>query len=68
MSLIQHTAEKIPGVEKVMLTCFTANISARRFYEKLGYEVDEYSPQPRVMRGGKKVEADYLILSRQVGG
>jgi RimJ/RimL family protein N-acetyltransferase len=68
MSLIQHVAEKISGVEKVMLTCFTANAAARRFYERLGYELDEYSPQPRVMRGGKKVLADYLILSRDVGG
>ncbi|PQE09006.1 Acyl- N-acyltransferase protein [Rutstroemia sp. NJR-2017a WRK4] len=68
MSLIQHAAEKIPGVEKVMLTCFTANAAARRFYERLGYEVDEFSPEPRVMRGGKEVRADYMILSRGVGG
>ncbi|PQE13983.1 Acyl- N-acyltransferase protein [Rutstroemia sp. NJR-2017a BBW] len=68
MSLIQHAAEKIPGVEKVMLTCFTANAAARRFYERLGYEVDEFSPEPRVMRGGKEVRADYVILSRGVRG
>ena len=34
------------GFEKVMLTCFEANEGALRMYEKLGYELDESSPDP----------------------
>jgi ribosomal protein S18 acetylase RimI-like enzyme len=52
------------GLEKAMLTVFRSNTIARRFYEKLGYETDEYSPQPRRLRNGTIKEADYLILSR----
>lgn len=56
------------GLEKAMLTVFKANTVARRFYERLGYDVDEYSPQPRRLRNGTVKEPDYLILSKGLKG
>ncbi|KAF7715743.1 Acyl-CoA N-acyltransferase [Penicillium ucsense] len=53
------------GLEKCMLTVFRSNTRAREFYEKGGYHVDEYSPQPRRLRNGTIKEADYLILSKR---
>ena len=48
-----------------MLTCFTINTRGRKFYERLGFEVDEKnSPRERKLRGGKIVKPDYVILSR----
>lgn len=66
MNLLAHIAHAIPIVAKIMLTCFTANESALGFYKKLGYEKDECSPEPRKLKGGKRVECDYVILSRKV--
>ncbi|KAJ5579897.1 uncharacterized protein N7459_005882 [Penicillium hispanicum] len=57
---------RLVGVEKAMLTVFKSNTTARRFYEKGGYEVDEYSPQPRKLRNGTVKEFDYLILSKRL--
>ncbi|CAG8909390.1 unnamed protein product [Penicillium egyptiacum] len=54
------------GLEKSMLTVFKSNESARRFYERLGYEVDEYSPRPRKLRNGTIKDVDYLILSKML--
>ncbi|KAJ5610534.1 hypothetical protein N7510_007253 [Penicillium lagena] len=53
------------GVEKAMLTVFESNETACRFYYRLGYEIDEYSPQPRRLRNGT-IKADYLILSKRL--
>ena len=55
------------GLEKTMLTVFRSNEAAIRFYKTLGYEKDKYSPEPRKLRGGKVKEADYLILSKNLG-
>lgn len=66
MSLLDSIATKIPETEKVMLTCFTSNVRGIKFYERLGYEKDEFSPPPRVLRNGTKVEVDYVILSKDV--
>lgn len=66
MSLLASVARAIPGVEKTMLTCFTANEAALEFYGKLGYEKDEYSPEPKRLKSGKVLEGDYVILSRRV--
>ncbi|KAJ5389582.1 uncharacterized protein N7496_000650 [Penicillium cataractarum] len=57
---------RLVGLEKAMLTVFKCNTMARRFYEKGGYEVDEYSPQPRRLRNGTIKEFDYLILSKRL--
>ncbi|KFY41126.1 hypothetical protein V494_03189 [Pseudogymnoascus sp. VKM F-4513 (FW-928)] len=65
MMLVEGVAGRI-GVEKVMLSCFTRNAIAKGFYEGIGYEKDEYSPLPRVLRDGREVEEAYVILSKRV--
>lgn len=57
---------RLVGVEKAMLTVFKSNENARRFYQKGGYVVDEYSPQPRRLRNGTIKEFDYEILSKRL--
>lgn len=64
MDLLVKIAQKIPETAKVMLTVFTRNERAVKFYEKLGYVKDEFSPEPRILRNGTRVEAEYLILSK----
>lgn len=59
-----NVAENVAAVEKVMLTCFVSNTSGLKFYEKLGFDKDDYSPRERKLRGGKVVMPDYVILSR----
>ncbi|KAJ9292468.1 hypothetical protein DTO271G3_8740 [Paecilomyces variotii] len=65
MDLYEEIGRRV-GLEKAMLTVFKANAVARKFYEKLGYEVDEYSPQPRKLRNGTIKEPDYVILSKSL--
>lgn len=57
---------RLVGLEKAMLTVFKSNEDARRFYQKGGYVVDEYSPQPRRLRNGTIKEFDYEILSKDL--
>ena len=57
---------KILGTEKTMLTCFLSNARGVKFYEKLGYGKDEFSPLPKVLRNGTKIEAEYVILSKTI--
>ncbi|KAF4963942.1 hypothetical protein FSARC_8077 [Fusarium sarcochroum] len=64
MGYFMDVAENIPTVEKAMLTCFVSNKAALKFYEKLGFTKDDYSPRERKLRGGKVVIPDYVILSR----
>lgn len=52
------------GVEKAMLTVFKSNTSALKFYEKLGYIEDDYSPKARLLRNGTVKEPSYVILSK----
>ena len=54
------------GVGKLMLTVFRANETALAFYQRLGYGVDEFSPEPRRLRHGVLKESDYLILSKSL--
>ncbi|KAL1961035.1 hypothetical protein VTO42DRAFT_4923 [Malbranchea cinnamomea] len=68
MRVFESIARKIGGLEKTMLTVFRSNEAGRRFYERLGYSVDEFSPPPRRLRGGVVRECDYLILSKAVAG
>ena len=51
------------GTYTTMLTVFTSNTAARRFYERRGYQVDVISPEPRQTRQGV-IECDYIIMSR----
>ncbi|TVY59650.1 hypothetical protein LSUE1_G006604 [Lachnellula suecica] len=66
MRLVESIAVKIPSTEKVMLTCFTCNEKAVRFYGKAGFSKDEFSPPPKTLRNGTKVEEEYVILSKAV--
>ena len=66
MNFLDAVSRKIPNTEKIMLTCFLRNAKALQFYRKLGFETDEYSPPPKILRNGTKVEADYVILSKEV--
>jgi len=67
MLLFEEIGRRV-GLEKAMLTVFKSNTVARQFYERLGYDVDEYSPQPRRLRNGTVKEPDYLILSKGLKG
>ncbi|KAL7918139.1 acyl-CoA N-acyltransferase [Trichoderma austrokoningii] len=64
MNFLTTIAENIPSTKKVMLTCFISNTNGLRFYEKIGFTKDDFSPRDRVLRGGKVVRPDYVILSR----
>jgi N-alpha-acetyltransferase 40 len=66
MGFLEIVSRKIPNIEKVMVTCFLSNTKALQFYQKLGYKTDEYSPPPKILRNGTKIEADYVILSKEV--
>ncbi len=66
MQYLNFIGEKVPGTAKVMLTCFLSNIRGVAFYQKLGYAKDEFSPPPKILRNGTKVEGDYVILSKSV--
>ncbi|KAF9876867.1 GNAT family acetyltransferase nat4 [Colletotrichum karsti] len=66
MDYLVAVAESIPLIEKVMLTCFLANKSARAFYERLGFGKDPISPGERKLRFGKVFVPDYVIMSRRV--
>ncbi|KAH0443125.1 acetyltransferase [Colletotrichum camelliae] len=66
MDYLVAVAESIPIVEKVMLTCFVANVAARGFYEKLGFDKDATSPVERKLRFGKVFVPDYVIMSRKI--
>lgn len=63
---VMETFTKNAGFDKAMLTVFAENESARRFYEKRGYFVDESSPEERRMRNGKVKKPDYLILGKML--
>lgn len=66
MEYILAVGQNIKCVEKVMLTCFVCNAAGRGFYEKMRFDVDEFSPGERKLRGGKTVKPDYVILSRRI--
>ncbi|KAF3936611.1 hypothetical protein ABW19_dt0209155 [Dactylella cylindrospora] len=52
------------GVEKAMLTVFDSNRGARRFYEREGYEIDDISPEPKILRNGLVKQPTFHILSK----
>lgn len=67
MGIMEGVGRKA-GVEKSMLTVFVENQAALRFYEKLGYSKDDFSPEPRKMRNGTVKEPTYIILSKSLQG
>lgn len=60
MDLLEQWAHRY-GVRKLMLTCFQSNTAALAMYRKLGYELDESSPDPEL--DGPEL-AGYDILSK----
>ncbi|OJD23708.1 hypothetical protein ACJ73_04940 [Blastomyces percursus] len=54
------------GLKKTLLTVFKANGPAIRFYERLGYVEDEFSPKPMKLRNGHFREYDYMIFSKVI--
>jgi RimJ/RimL family protein N-acetyltransferase len=66
MKLLDEIGARIPETVKVMLTCFTSNIRGVKFYENLGFAKDEFSPPPKILRNGTKVETEYVILSKVI--
>ncbi|KAJ4418053.1 hypothetical protein N0V82_005807 [Gnomoniopsis sp. IMI 355080] len=66
MGFLDEVASNIEVMEKVMLTVFTCNTRAVKFYEHCGFEVDEISPRRRKLRNGIVKEPDYVIMSKRV--
>jgi RimJ/RimL family protein N-acetyltransferase len=66
MGLLETVAENLPPVEKVMLTCFVSNHHAVAFYERLGFERDNITPDARVLRSGEIRAVDYMIMSKKI--
>ncbi|KIW17860.1 hypothetical protein PV08_05055 [Exophiala spinifera] len=67
MSAVESIGRNV-GLVKVMLTVFKANSRAVRWYTKLGYVEDEFSPGPRKLRNGTVKEPNYIILSKTLKG
>ncbi|OCK79083.1 acyl-CoA N-acyltransferase [Lepidopterella palustris CBS 459.81] len=68
-SHLMNVAEKIGqgvGVTKIMLTVFTSNTAAEKFYRRLGYSKDDISPEPRVLRNKTVRPPDYMIMSKSL--
>lgn len=63
MSIVESIGRNV-GLVKVMLTVFKANDRAVRWYTKLGYVEDEFSPGPRKLRNGTVKEPNYIVLSK----
>lgn len=63
---IMEMVGKRAEVAKAMLTVFVENKGALKFYEKLGYVKDEFSPAPRKLRNGVMKNPTYLILSKSL--
>ena len=66
MMEVVEGAGKRAGCQKAMLTVWRSNKGARRFYERLGWGEDEFSPGPRKMRGGRVMECEYVIMSKEL--
>ncbi|KAK6538732.1 hypothetical protein TWF694_010306 [Orbilia ellipsospora] len=63
LDVAEAFGEKV-GVEKAMLTVFDSNKGARKFYEREGYDIDEISPEPKILRNGLVKPSTYHILSK----
>ncbi|KAJ4393717.1 hypothetical protein N0V93_002932 [Gnomoniopsis smithogilvyi] len=66
MGFLDIVARNIEVMEKVMLTVFTCNTRAVKFYQRCGFEVDDMSPKRRKLRNGIVKEPDYVIMSKRV--
>ncbi|KAF2427545.1 hypothetical protein EJ08DRAFT_615848 [Tothia fuscella] len=65
MQLVEGVGTKV-GVDKSMLTVFTRNNFAEELYKRLGYAIDEKSPQVRKLRGGMVKKPEYFVMSKDL--
>ena len=65
MQLVETIGKRV-GVVKSMLTVFTKNVRAERFYRSLGYSEDVISPTIKVLKNGKMRRPEYFILSKSL--
>jgi N-alpha-acetyltransferase 40 len=65
MSVFEEIGRNV-GMEKTMLTVFKRNQDAVGFYDQLEYVVDEFTPQPKILRNGIVKESTYVVLSKQL--
>ncbi|KAI9706568.1 MAG: hypothetical protein M1836_003575 [Candelina mexicana] len=63
MGVMEDTGRSV-GVEKAMLTVFLKNEAGMRFYERLGYAEDDFSPPAKRLRNGLVKKPNYIILSK----
>lgn len=65
MALLEGYARNV-GLQKSMLTVFEENGRAMGFYRRIGYDVDEVSPTPRMLRSGESRRPGYVIMSKKI--
>lgn len=65
LGLVEYVGRRIK-VEKAMLTVFKSNKRAVKWYDRMRYTTDEFSPDPRVLRNGTVKEPSYVILSKML--
>lgn len=65
LDMVENIGRKTK-VEKVMLTVFKTNKRAVKWYDRMGYTVDDFSPGPRILRNGTIKEPSYVILSKSL--
>ncbi|GBG32059.1 N-alpha-acetyltransferase 40 [Hondaea fermentalgiana] len=63
--LLAELIARRAGMDWVCLTVLNCNEAAAKFYERLGYKMDETSPQVSQMEGEE--DASYTILSKRCG-
>lgn len=63
LAMVETIARKVK-VEKAMLTVFKSNRRASKWYDRMGYAIDDFSPPPRILRNGTIKEPKYVILSK----
>lgn len=66
MGFLETVATNIQAMDKVMLTVFTCNTRAVKFYRRFGFSTDDISPQPRKLRNGVVKVPDYAIMSKRI--
>ncbi|RPA83500.1 hypothetical protein BJ508DRAFT_360473 [Ascobolus immersus RN42] len=66
MQIFEEFGRNVGFVKLAMLTVFTENKPARDFYTKLGYQLDDCSPEPRRLRNGVVKQPTYQILSKVI--
>ncbi len=65
MKLVEHVARSTK-MHKVELSVHSGNVVAEKLYRGLGFETDETSPSPRVLRGRKSIKPQWCVLSLPV--